>query len=132
MNIDTLAGVVHQRAGSRGGLVVGVRKHRKQTASRGLVHAYRLSVGSPTSGWLPCPGPLRGVSLPRGPGRVVTAGGCNVPRTPGASLLRVPPPSAAHTARFMPASAGRSTACTGEDALVGARPVRLPGLSALD
>ena len=27
---------------------------------------------------------------------------------------------------------GRSTAGTGEEALVGARPVRLPGLSALD
>src|SRR4029450_11179591 len=59
-------------------------------------------------------------------------GGCNVPRTPGTLLLRVPPPSAAHTARCMPASAGRSTACTGEEALVGARPVRLPGLSAMD
>src|SRR5262245_40993763 len=59
-------------------------------------------------------------------------GGCNVPRTPGALLLRVPPPSAAHTARFLPASAGRSTACTGGEALVDARPVRLPGLSAPD
>ena len=42
------------------------------------------------------------------------------------------PLPAAHTARFMPASAGRSTACAGEEALIGARPLRLPGLSALD
>src|SRR5262245_12815412 len=72
MHVDPRAGIVHQRAGSRGGLVVGVRKHRKQTASRGRVHVSRLSVGSPTSGWLPGPGPLWGVSLPRGPGRVGT------------------------------------------------------------
>ena len=59
-------------------------------------------------------------------------GGGHVPRTPGALLLRVPPSAAAHTARFMPASAGRSTACTSEEALVGAYPLRLPGLRALN
>src|SRR5215831_4566201 len=38
-----------------------MRKHRKQTASHGRAHVSRFSVGSPTPGWLPSPGPC-GVS----------------------------------------------------------------------
>jgi hypothetical protein len=72
INVDPRAGVMHQRAGSRRGFVIGMRKHRKQTTSRGRAHASRPSVGSPTSGWFPGPGPLWGISFPQGPRRVGT------------------------------------------------------------
>ena len=89
---------------------------------RWIANVRLVAVSRPPAGCLP----------PRGLGRVGTV--VRLQRASHAWSVAPPraSPSSSPHSRCMPASAGRSTACTGEEALVGVRPVRLPRLSALD